>query len=347
MSSTEVSSRAQHLLRVLVQRYIRDGQPVGSKTLSQDSTLGVSSATIRNWLVELERQGYLLSPHTSAGRIPTVRGYRLFINQLILNRDFPDPDASLVQQHLAGSHKTSDLVEQTSQILAEITQLAGLVTVPRLNKTPLKHLEFLPLSERRVLVVLVLSGDEIQNRIIETQRVFSLDELRWASNFINHSFAGQSLLRVQRQILNALNNTRQQLDSLMGQALQVASLALDGAEQEQADCVVSGQSHLLDLASLSSVEKLRQLFDAFSQKQELLHLLDRCLQSDGVQIFIGDESGQPELGACSLVTAPYRLQGQTLGMLAVIGPTRMDYQRVIPLVDLTARLLSDALNQTN
>lgn len=347
MSSVTVSSRAQYLMRILVERYIRDGQPVGSKTLSQDASLGVSPATIRNWLVELETQGYLLSPHTSAGRIPTNRGYRLFINQLVSRQDFQDPDPARLAEQLSHRHKPSDLVGQTSQLLAELTQMTGLVTVPRLNQTPLKQLEFLPLSENRILVVLVLSGDEIQNRILESPHPFSREELRWASNFINQNFAGHSLIRVQQQILQMLQDTRQQLDSLMSQALQVASQALQVAESECWDCVVSGQSHLLDMAPESSIKNLRQLFDAFSQKQELLHLLDRCLQSDGVQIFIGEESGQPEFQSCSLITAPYRRQDQRLGMLAVIGPTRMNYQKVIPLVDLTARLLSDALNHTH
>lgn len=347
MSSAEVSHRAQHLMRLLVERYIRDGLPVGSKTLSQNATLGVSPATIRNWLVELEQQGYLLSPHTSAGRIPTCRGYRLFINQLVSGHDFDDPDLSKVVQQLAGSHSATDLVSQTSQILAELTQLTGLVTVPRLNQTPLKQLEFLPLSGCRILVILVLSGDEVQNRIIETQHRFTHDELRRASNFINQHFAGQSLVYVQQQILSRLRDTQRQMDNLMTQALNVASQALQQAEAQQPDCVVAGQRHLLDMAPVGNIELLRQLFDAFSQKQELLHLLDRCLHTDGVQIFIGEESGQPELQGCSLVAAPYHRKQQRVGMLAVIGPIRMDYQKVIPLVDLTARLLSDALNHAD
>ena len=342
MATGEISQRARVLLKTLVERHIRDGQPVGSSTLLRAAGLPVSAATIRNVMSDLEEQGYLHSPHTSAGRVPTALGYRLFVDSLLQVQPLGDDALSVLRAELNPDKSSTELVQSASALLSNITAQAGLVTVPRQEANQLRQVEFLPLSGDRVLVILVVNEREVQNRIIHTQRPFTEAQLRDAAAMINQRFAGRPLHLVQERILREMQEARNQIDNYLQDALDLASQALDQDESED-EYVMAGESRLLGNATAEEMLKLRELFDSFEQKKDLLHLLERCTRAEGVQIFIGEEAGYKVFGDCSVVTAPYNDGTRTLGVLGVIGPTRMAYESVIPIVDVTARMLSAAL----
>ena len=342
MTQDVISDRAKVLLKTLVQKHIRDGQPVGSRTLMEESGLTVSAATIRNVMSDLEERGYLTSPHTSAGRIPTSLGYRFFVDCLLQVQPLEQEAVAILRNQLNPDRSASELVQSASSLLSSITAQAGLVTVPRKEPGQLRQVEFLPLSGDRVLVILVVNEREVQNRIIHTQRAFSQEQLNAAAAMVNQRFAGQPLQRVQEELLREMRDARSQIDAYMQATLDLASKALDQQEAGE-DCMVAGESRLLGSATAEEMLKLRELFDAFERKKDLLHLLERCSQAQGVQVFIGDEAGYEVFGDYSVITAPYTDGARTLGVLGVIGPTRMAYERVIPIVDVTARMLSSAL----
>ena len=344
MTSDVISERASVLLKTLVESHIRDGQPVGSRTLVEQAGLPVSAATIRNVMSDLEDRGYLISPHTSAGRIPTAMGYRLFVDTLLQVQPLEQQAVTALRSELNPDKSATELVQSASSLLSSITAQAGLVTVPRQEAGQLRQVEFLPLSGDRVLVILVINEREVQNRIIHTQRAFTEEQLREAANMVNQRFAGRPLQQVQEEIVHEMQQARSQIDGYMQAALDLASQALD-QETAADEYLVAGESRLLGNATADEMFKLRELFDAFEQKKDLLHLLERCSQADGVQVFIGEEAGYDVFGDYSVITAPYSDGSQTLGVLGVIGPTRMAYERVIPIVDLTARMLSSALGK--
>ena len=342
MVSGEISERARILLKALVERHIRDGQPVGSSTLVKEAGLPVSAATVRNVMSDLEELGYLHSPHTSAGRVPTAMGYRLFVDSLLQVKPLEAEAVSVLRAELNPDKSAAELVHSASGLLSSITAQAGLVTVPRQEAPQLRQVEFLPLSGDRVLVILVVNEREVQNRIIHVQRPFTEGQLREAAAMVNERFAGQPLQVVQERLLLEMQEARNQIDNYLAAALDLASKALEQGETSD-EYVVAGESRLLGNATAEEILKLRELFDAFEQKKDLLHLLERCSHADGVQIFIGEEAGYEVFGDYSVITAPYSDGSRTLGVLGVIGPTRMAYERVIPIVDVTARMLSSAL----
>jgi heat-inducible transcriptional repressor len=333
--------RAQRLFKMLVELYLTEGTPVASRTLASQPGVDLSSATVRNIMADLESRGLVVSPHTSAGKMPTTQGLRLFVDTLLSVEPLDELSVARLQSELHPDLSPGELVENASQVLSKITRMAGLVTLPRRELVSLRQVEFLPLSDRRVLVILVVNEREVQNRVIHTDRDYSESELTQAANFINRRFAGQSMYAVRQSLLESMQQDKDRMDQLMQAAIDVASKAFT-LDTEGQDYVVAGETHLLE--SQSKVDTVRQLFDAFSRKRDLLHLLDRCLASDGVQLFIGDESGYRALDDYTLVTAPYQIKGTVAGVLAVIGPTRMSYQRVIPIVDITARVLGAAMN---
>jgi len=344
MANREISDRAQVLLKALVERHIRDGQPVGSRTLMEEAGLPVSAATIRNVLSDLEDRGFLHSPHTSAGRVPTAQGYRLFVDSLLQVRPLENEDVSALQAELNPDRSASELVQSASSLLSSITAQAGVVTVPRQKANQLRQVEFLPLSGNRVLVILVVNEREVQNKIIHTRRLYNATELHDAARMVNQRFAGRPLDTVQEQIVQEMHEARSQIDSYMQATLDLASQALD-QEGEQEEYLMAGESRLLGNATAAEMGRLRDLFEAFEQKKDLLHLLERCSTAEGIQIFIGEESGYTSFDDYSVVTAPYSDWVRQLGVLGVIGPTRMSYERVIPIVDVTARMLSSALSR--
>ncbi|EGV31689.1 heat-inducible transcription repressor HrcA [Thiorhodococcus drewsii AZ1] len=341
---SQVSDRAQHFLKALVERYIRDGQPVGSRTLAKDTGLELSPATVRNVMSDLEDLGLVVSPHTSAGRVPTAAGYRMFVDSLLTVRPPSPDDIASLQGRFEFGMDSKTLVETASNLLSGITHLAGVVMLPRHERTAFRQIELLPLSENRVLAILVTSEGEVHNRIVNTDRSFTASELEQASNFLTQLFTGQDIREVRKRLLDDLKHTHANMDQIMVRALALAQGVVESAESRD-DCFIAGQTNLMEFGELASMDRLKQLFDAFNKKREILHILDRCIAADGVQIFIGEESGYGLLDDCSLVTTNYRVEGKVIGVLGVIGPTRMDYQRVIPIVDITARLLSAALRQ--
>ena len=340
-----LGERAQQLLRTLIESYIRDGQPVGSRALSRESGLQLSAATIRNVMADLEELGFVASPHTSAGRVPTDKGYRFFVDTLLQLRPLDDAATAEMRRHFEASRDNStELIATVSQLLSSATQLAGVVTLPRARQASVTQMEFVGLSENRVLVVLVFNDREVQNRIIQLERHYSADELKRASNYLNEQFRGRSLRQVREELLRQLSEARAHMNQIMLDAIAVAQQVFDAGSEDKVEYVIKGETNLMGVAELTSVEKLRRLFEAFNEKRDFLHLLDQSLKAEGVQIFIGHESGYRILDDCSVVTAPYGDRDAVVGVLGVIGPTRMAYERVIPIVDVTAKLLGAALN---
>ena len=340
--TARLSERAQVMLRALIERYERDGQPVGSRTLAREAGLELSPATIRNVMSDLEELGFVASPHTSAGRVPTVQGYRFFVDTLLTVQPLDLNSLEQMRLQLESERESRELVESASGLLSGITQLAGVVTLPKHEHALFKRVEFMPLSGNRVLAILVTGEDEVENRILTAEKRHSPAELQQASNYLNELFAGKELEDVRETLLREMQETRSSMNSMMVTAMQMADQVLERNRSE--DFVMAGQTNLMGFQELCDIDKLRKLFDAFQQKRDILHLLDQCVHGEGIQIFIGEESGYGMLDECSMVTAPYTVGGRILGVLGVIGPTRMAYDRVIPIVDATARLLGAALN---
>ncbi len=333
--------RAQYLLKTLVELHIAEGQPIGSRTLSKQPGLELSPATIRNVMADLEEMGFITSPHTSAGRIPTARGYRFFVDSLLVIKPLEQPELFKLEQELHPDHPQR-VVSAAANLLSGLTQYAGVVALPRKNLL-FHQLEFLKLSDKRVLLILVTPEGDVQNRIVYTDQIYSQAQLIEATNYFNQHFAGLSFDAIRALLGDELKRLREDLVSLMSAAVELGSEAM--AESSET-VVISGERNLLRAEGLApDMGRLRQLFEVFEQKSTLLQLLNQSQKADGVQIYIGAESGVAPLDECSVVTAQYEVDGQVIGTLGVIGPTRMAYERVIPIVDITARLLSNALSQ--
>jgi heat-inducible transcriptional repressor len=347
--SSQLSERSLYLFKALVEHFIEDGTPVGSRTLSKDSNLNLSPASIRNVMADLEDLGLLHSPHTSAGRVPTAKGYRLFVDSLLRVNDLKSDEVQKIAREMAPDNDYSSLMQRTSSMLSNITQLAGVVMLPRTTQSKLRHIEFVSLSTNRVLVVLIVNDREVQNRIINTDKTYTTSELQQISNYLNDIYAGKDLTAVRASILDELEKMKEEVNQSMQSAIEMAQMAFnnDGTQNEGDDLLFSGQTNLMDVEELCDVDKLKKLFETFNQKRDILHLLEQAINADGMQIFIGEESGYDVLDNCSVVTSPYEVDGEILGVLGVIGPTRMHYERVIPIVDITAKMLGVALNLKN
>jgi len=334
--------RAQHLLKTLIERYIAEGLPVGSRVLSRQSGLELSPATIRNVMADLEDMGFIASPHTSAGRVPTPKGYRFFVDTLLRVKPLEENEINELQEQLQAD-RSQRLVSAAAQMLSQLTHFAGVVSTSRRRDASFRHVEFMRLSERRVLLIIVTPDGDVQNRILHTDRSYTLQQLLEASNFLNEHYAGQPLQTVRALLAEELRQLREDVVALMTAAVDAGSEAL---ADERETLVVSGETNLLHAEDLASnMNRLRRLFEIFEQKTSLLHLLDVTQRAQGVHLFIGGESGLAPLDECSVITASYEVDGRVIGTLGVIGPTRMAYERVIPIVDVTAKLLSNALTQ--
>ena len=334
-----LSERAQNLLKVLIERYIAEGEPVGSRALSRFSTLELSPATIRNVMADLEEMGFVTSPHTSAGRVPTPKGYRLFVDTLLTVRPMEEVERRQLEEQLAPDDPHR-VVAAASQILSDLTHFAGIVVAPRRRGAMLRHVEFFALSERRVLLIIVASDGEVQNRVLVTDRHYSPGQLTETANFINQHYAGIEFDQLRGRVKGELIDLHRDISALMQAAIQAGGDAMRSEE-----VVISGGRNLLAVDDISANrEQLRRLFELFETKTKLLDLLEQTEHAQGVKIFIGGESQLVPLDECSIVTAPYEVDGQVVGTVGVIGPTRMAYERVIPIVDVTARLVSSALS---
>ena len=335
-----LDKRAQILLKTLIERYIAEGQPIGSRSLSKYSGLDLSPATIRNVMADLEELGFIVSPHTSAGRVPTPAGYRFFVDTLLVVKPLESNDL----QHIEGNLHPDNpqrVIQSASQLLSHLTQFAGVVMTPRRTLT-FKHVEFLKLSEKRILLIVVTPDGDVQNRILFTERDYSPSELVEAANFINQNYGGQSFEDVRGRLQGELREIRQDMIRLMTAAVEAGSALAEGGEQY----VVSGERNLFAVRDLSQdMSRMKQLLELFERKTSLLQILDLSLRGQGVQIFIGGESGVSAPDDVSVVTSPYKVDGEVLGTVGVIGPTRMAYDRVVPIVEITAKLLSSALSK--
>lgn len=344
--TTVLNARAEILLKTLIEQYISDGAPVGSRTLAVQAGLELSSATIRNVMADLEDMGLIRAPHTSAGRVPTQAGYRLFVDSLLSVKDM---DLSMVTQLEGGFTHSADqqqVIINASSLLSQLTQLAAVVSLPRTEDlSAFRQIEFVRLSTKRILVILIAQDGQVQNRVFNSGRKYSDAELVQAANYFNAEYAGRSLAEVKRLLLKEMETDSETMQKSMRVAVEMAQQVFD--EPQDDGLVVSGESNLMDIPDLGDVKTLRRLFDIFGTKRDLLHLLDQSIRCPGVNIFIGRESGYEALEDCSVVTASYKIDDKMVGTLGIIGPTRMSYERVIPIVDITAKLISSALNSNN
>lgn len=336
-----LNERARILLKTLVEHYIGDGQPVGSRALSRYSGLDLSPASIRNVMADLEEMGYIASPHTSAGRIPTPRGYRFFVDTLLTVKPLAQVEIDQLEDQLQPDNRQR-VVSSASHLLSDLTSFAGVVMTPKRHSPAFRHIEFLRLSDNRLLLIIVTPDGDVQNRILLTDRPYTPSQLTEAANYLNQHYAGRDFDDIRRNLRDELRQLREDVTHLMTRALDAGSEAM----HESGDAmVISGERNLLNVEDLSSnMESLRKLFALFDQRTGFLQLLEMSSRAQGVQIFIGGHSGLVPLDECSVVTAPYEVDGQVVGTVGVIGPTRMAYERIIPIVDITAKLLSSALS---
>ncbi len=338
----ELDERAQVLLRQLINLYTRDAQPVGSKSLAQMSRLDVSSATIRNIMAKLEDMGLVDSPHTSAGRVPTAAGYRFFVDSLLEVDDLGSSAQQVISQSFSSDKTSTDLIQSASEILSRVTHLAGIVTLTHTAPAEVRHIEFMKLSERRILVILVINQDDVHNKVIHVDRDYSEIELQQAAQTLSRYLIGRSFENARKLLLEELSELRSDVNEIMETVLTAMEDVCNLSSHD--DLLTSGETNLFEYAELSDINKLRDIFNVFNHKTELLKLLDGCTSAEGVEIFIGSESGYSVLSDCAVVGAPYHVKGEIVGVLGVVGPTRIAYERVIPVVDVTAKLLTSALN---
>jgi len=342
MKNKTPSDRAKQILSAIINNYIEEGTPIGSKKLSTYNRFNLSPATIRNVMSDLEHLGFIASPHTSAGRIPTSKGYRFFIDRLLELQPVDSNEIASIKETISQTKSSNkDLATNVSTILSAITQLAGIVTVPKKHKSTLKEIDFIPLSEQRVLAILVINDSEVENKILQMKRNYSRDELQISANYLNQNYVGRSFEYIKNNLLTKLKETSALANSLMNNIINIADELL--INQNKDEYVVTGKNQLLDFEELSDINRLKDLFDAFNEQQQLLQLLDKSMSTSNIQIFIGQESGYRIFDNCTLITAPYTNEMGSVGVLGVIGPTRIAYQRVIPIVDVTAKLLSQSL----
>ncbi|MDG4867232.1 heat-inducible transcriptional repressor HrcA [Guyparkeria sp. 1SP6A2] len=343
---SELPERAQTLLRVLIDRYTDEGAPVGSRSLARMSDLNLSPATVRNVMADLEDLGLVRAPHTSSGRVPTELAYRLFVDSLLVSPSRVPVDARRLERILreAAEDDPQHMADTASNLLSSLTQFAGVVTIPSRARALFRQIDFVSLSPGRVLMVLVTNDGGVQNRIIHPGKAYSQDELTRFANFLNERLNGQSIQALRQVLVGELKNTREQIEGNLAEAVTLAERAVEAVEDE-ADVAVAGQVNLMGLDELGDVARMRRLFNAFTEKRELVSLLDQCERAEGVQIFIGRESGSPTFDECGVVGASYGIDNEVVGVLGVIGPKRMPYDRVISIVDVTSRLLSSALSR--
>lgn len=340
--SRQLDARARHLLRSLIAQYIIEGEPVGSRSLAKSSGLDVSPATIRNIMSDLEDCGLVAAPHTSAGRVPTAQGYRVFVDSLLEMQPLGEGEMAQLRRELPTEAATPDLLGSASALLSQMTHFVGVVSVPRRDEFPFRQIDFVPLDGGRVLVILVFTDGQVQNRVIVPQRAYSASELEQIANFLNANFTGMRIDQIRTRLLREMQEEGARLNTLLTAAIDVASKAFQDSGN---DMFVAGQTNLMGRQDGADVDRLRELFEAFQRKRDLLQLLERCAHADGVRLFIGEESGFAALDGYSLVTAPYGVDSRVLGVLGVIGPTRMAYERVIPVVQATAQVISSALRR--
>jgi heat-inducible transcriptional repressor len=340
----EITERSRRILEAIVEDYIDSAEPVGSRAVTRRHHLGLSPATVRNVMAELEEMGYIVSPHTSAGRVPTEKGYRFYIDALLQVRQLSRGEQERIERHyrLKGL-RMEELLREAGKVLSGISHYAGIVMAPRFTATVFRHIEFIRLSQGRILVVFISQSGLVQNKLIETGELLTQAELEQMGNYLNQTLAGLTIQEAKLRIVAEMAQEKALYDRLLQRALLLSREALSGEGGEQV--YIEGAANILEQPEFADLERMKRLFRAFEQKSQLVELLDKSQKADGVQIFIGSETEFHEIEGCSLVTATYSSRGAALGALGVIGPTRMPYSTVIPIVDYTARLVSQFLEE--
>ena len=344
VQATMLNERAKHLLKTLINCYVTEGQPVGSKALADASGLNISTATIRNVMASLDHQGMVTAPHTSAGRVPTERGFRLFIDSMLEVNPLDNNLLQMLKTQLDPDLDRDSLIDSASSMLSEISKMAGIISIPKAGQRALRQIEFLPLPDKKILAILVVNEKEVQNRVIHVDREYSQNELTHIANYLNQNFNGKDIFEVRKYLINEMHKARSEVDEMMRATVDLADRALKPVGNDDEEYVLQGQANLIRFNELEHSKNLHQMFDMFESKRDMVQLLDRCIQSEDIQVFIGGEAGLEGLGDCSIITSPYSVDGKILGVLGVIGPTRMEYNKMISLVDVTARLLGNALD---
>ncbi|VAW58746.1 Heat-inducible transcription repressor HrcA [hydrothermal vent metagenome] len=337
-----LNSRSQSLLKALINCYVEEGVPVGSKTLAKSAGLNISTATIRNVMANLDSMGLVSAPHTSAGRVPTNLGFRMYVDSMLEFSPLATAMEGRLKQQLNADQDKDSLINTANNLLSDITQMAGVITLPKSGQLSLRRIEFLSLPDKKILAILVVNERDVQNRIIHVDKDYSQDELVKISNYLNQHFMGQDIFQIRALLMKELHSARSRVDALMAAAVDLADQALKPDEGSEA-YRLQGQANLIRFNEADNARQLQQLFQIFQNKRDMLGLLDRCIQADDMQVFIGSEAGIEGLEEFSVISAPYGGVDNTLGVLAVIGPTRMEYSKVITAVDITARFLSLAL----
>ena len=339
-----LSDRAKFVLDRLVRHYIDEGVPVGSRTLSRHPSLVLSSASIRNVMADLEECGLIKSPHTSSGRIPTVKGYRFFINRLLKSGPVDERSIQKFSGRFEGVADPASILASATEMLSQITSFAGILSTPDFDKACIRQIEFLKLSQKRVLAILVTKDGQVQNKVLSTDREYSNSELVEAANFFNEKYSAKSLSLVRRELLKLMKKDRRKMQKEMETAVRMAGQLFEQDDTVSEHVLISGESNLLSISDFAEADRLKELFETFRTKKILFDLLQNSISESGITIFIGEESGVEPLRDCSLISAPYKLDNQTVGVLGVIGPTRMQYEEVINTVDITAQIVSNALS---
>ena len=340
-----LNDRSQLLFKNLMGLYLNDGKPVGSTTLAKLPDIGLSSATVRNVMADLEKIGLIHSPHTSAGRVPTDEGYRLFIDSMLTYQPISQQNEATIRNELTVGLNQDDLLENASKVLSGITGMTSLILMPNKEQEILKHIDFIQLGANRVLVVLVFNDQDVQNRIIELDKAICADELQETANFLNEQCVGKNLADAKQYLVARMDNIRATTNEFMSSIVQATDHVLEEQLEQKIPFLVSGKTNLLNYQELASSDKLKALFNAFDQHSEMLSLLDKSMQAQGVQVFVGHECGNSIYQDCSIITTPYEVEGEVLGVLGVVGPSRMDYQKVVPRVDMTAKILGSLLKK--
>ena len=340
--AVKINQRAGKVLKHIIQTYVSTGQPVGSSVLVKAADIKVSSATVRNVMSDLEELGLIHSPHTSAGRIPTSAGYRIYINHLLNSQPLQCKQSQEIRHALKQHDDPKKLLTNASYMLAHLTSFAGVVSMPDSEFSRFKQIEFLKLKKGRILAILVTEDGMVENKVLSLDAEYSDSELTRASNYFNHTYAHRSMFDVRQDLLSKMEKDSSEMQGAMQTAVKMAQGLLD---DEADEVVVTGKSNLYGLPDFSETEQLKGVLDTFHTKRVLLDLVSKSLNGEGISIYIGKESGYEALEACSVIAMPYEKEGQRVGVLGVIGPTRMPYEQVVSVVDVTAKLLSSALSE--
>ncbi len=341
-STTSLNERSQSLLKALINCYVEEGSPVGSKTLAETAGLSISTATIRNVMANLDSMGLVSAPYTSAGRVPTNMGFRMYVDSMLEFSPIENAIKERLQQELNADQDKDTLINMANNLLSDITQMAGVITLPKSGQLNLRRIEFLPLPDKKILAILVVNERDVQNRIVHVDKDYTQDELIKISNYLNQHFMGRDIFQIRALLVKEMQGARTQVDDLMAAAVNLANQALVPDEDNES-YRLQGQANLIRFNEDDNASQLQQLFQVFQNKRDMLGLLDRCIQAEDMQVFIGSEAGIDGLEDFSVISVPYGTKDNILGVLGVIGPTRMEYSKVISAVDITARFLSLAL----